>query len=516
MDRRRVLQGMAAVTGIVLTNRTTRAWAANWQSPDNPFRLGVASGFPTDQSLVLWTMLAPDPLAPENGMPPVEIDVDWEIATDERFRRIVARGSAVATPAFTHSVRVEVPGLAPARHYWYRFTAAGHRSRVGRSRTLPPATSRTKALHIAVANCQHYEHGNFAAFAHIAAAAPDLILHLGDYIYEGAPVKDRVRAHVGTLCRTLADYRQRYTLYQLDPALQDAHAAAPWLSTWDDHEVANDYSGIYSGRSEEPAVFLARRTAAYQAYFEHMPLPPSATPRGSETPIFARRSVGSLATIHMLDRRQYRSAQACALPNRAGGNRAEDSCTERLQADRTMLGTVQEAWFDAGLASSRAQWTLIAQGTIMQQVDQQPGEQRAWATDDWDGYPAARARLLATLQRQRVTNPVVLSGDIHAFMVGGIHAMPEQPDSPLLAPEFVATSVSTDPRPQQQFDEWRAENPDLLLAEGRYRGYLSLQIAPQRLQADLIALQDGQDARSDQRVLQSYVVEAGSPRILQA
>jgi alkaline phosphatase D len=490
-NRRDALQAMAAVSATSVLPRALAAdagAATQWRTADNPFRLGVASGFPTDSTVVLWTRVAPDPLAPDGGMPPMDVEVQWEMAADEQFTRGLRRGTTAASVALGHSARVEVQGLSPGRHYWYRFLSGGQRSPVGRTRTLPPAGAPVSALHLAVSCCQHYEHGYYAAFKHMASAAPDAIVHLGDYIYEGAASTGRVRTHLGGLCRTLDDYRQRYSQYQLDPSLQEAHAAAPWLGTWDDHEVANDYSGLTSGRNEDPAVFLARRTAAYQAYFEHQPLPPSAAPRGSETPIFARRSIGALAAIHLLDQRQYRSPP-----------------------DRTMLGAAQEAWLDRGFASDPASWTFIAQGTVMSHLDQQPGEGRVHSTDAWSGYPAARARLLESLARHRVRNPVVLSGDIHAFMVGNVSAVPERVDTPVVAAEFVATSISSDPRPQRQLDEWRTENPNLLCADGRQRGYISLRLSPQRLTADLIAVDDVKNPASPCRTLQSFVVEAGKP-----
>ncbi|MEO8307111.1 MAG: alkaline phosphatase D family protein [Pseudomonadota bacterium] len=509
-SRRKALQGFAAVGA---TSLLARAHAATqWHSADNPFRLGVASGFPTDESVVLWTRVAPDPLAPDGGMPPADIELQWEIAEDERFRRGLLRGTAIAAANFAHSARVEVAGLLPARHYWYRFTAGGQRSANGRTRTLPAAGSRVVELHLAVACCQHYEHGHYAALKYLAADAPDAIVHLGDYIYEGAPLHNRVRAHVGNLCQTLDDYRLRYSQYQLDPSLQAAHAAAPWLCTWDDHEVANDYSGRNSGRNEDPAQFLARRAAAYQAYFEHLPLPPSATPRGNETPIFARRRVGSLAIIHLLDQRQYRSPQACARPGRAGGNRSDSSCTDLTLADRTMLGAAQENWFDEGLAGDPATWTFIAQGTVMSHLDEKSGDGRAYSTDSWSGYPAARARLLATLQQRRAANPVILSGDLHAFLAGSINAVPEQLDTPAVASEFVVGAISSDPRPQDQLDGWRVENPNLQIAKGA-QGYLSLRVSPKRLHADLIAIDEVDDPYSSRHKLHSCVVEAGTSRI---
>jgi alkaline phosphatase D len=484
----------------------------------NPFTLGVSSGYPTHDSIVLHTRLALEPLAADGlgGMPAEDVPVRWELARDERFRRVVRSGELMATAALAHSARVEVKGLDPARDYFYRFIAGAEASTTGRTRTLPALHREPREFHLALASCQHLEHGHWAALRHVARAAPDLVVHVGDYIYEGATTPNRVRAHVGGNCTTLADYRRRYAQYRMDPALQAAHAAAPWMSTWDDHEVANDYSGIHSGRAEDRASFLKRRTAGYQAYFENLPLPPSARPVNGEVALFTSRRIGTLAEIFMLDQRQYRSAQACPAPGRAGGNRVGENCVDLRDESRTMLGDIQEAWLAAGFARTRGRWNLLAQGTVFSHLDEQPGEGRRYTTDNWNGYFAARQRLLDGLQRHRVRNPVVLSGDIHAFIAGNVRAKPELPDSPPLATEIITTSVSSDGRPQQQLDDWARENPDLLLADGRHRGHVSLRLSPRRLQADLMALENRDDPQSTQRVLQSLVVENGRPSLLRA
>ena len=517
--RRRSLLHLGAVSPALLSCSVYVAEPAAAQALSRyPFRLGIASGFPTSRSVVLWTRLAPVPLAEDGlgGMPPDGVAVRWELAGDEKFRRILQRGKITTSAAQAHSVRVQVGALQPARDYWYRFIAGNEVSATGRTRTLPAADREPREFRIAVANCQHFEHGQYAAFRHIAQGAPDLLLHLGDYIYEGATTPNRARAHDGGLCRTLVEYRRRYAQYQMDPALQAAHAVAPWICTWDDHEVANDYSGVYSGRAEEPEAFARRRAAAYQAYCEHLPLPPTVGSDPSNVLLHAHRQIGSLADLHMLDQRQYRSAQACPQPGRAGGNRVGPDCADLRDANRTMLGATQEAWLDAGLAQSRARWNLLAQGTVFSKVDEEPGTGVRYATDNWNGYPVARQRVLDSLRTHGVRNPVVLSGDIHAFVAGNVRAVPEQPDSALLATEIAVTSVSTDPRPPRQFEEWRAENPDLLLAEGRWRGYAMLRLSAQRLQADLMAIDSSNDAGSGQHLLQSLVVESGVPELRRA
>jgi alkaline phosphatase D len=483
---------------------------------EDPFRLGVSSGFPTDHSVVLWTRLAPSPLAADGGMPPVDVEISWELARDEQFRRIERRGNLVASAGAAHSARVEVPGLEPARSYWYRFVAGAHRSRTGRTRTLPALGSDQASLNLAVVSCQHYEHGHYSAYRHIADAAPELVVHLGDYIYEGAAADGGVRRHMGSACRTLEQYRQRYAQYLTDPLLQDAHAAAPWLVTWDDHEVANDYAGDVPNRESERETFLARRAAAYQAYFEHLPLPPSMALSGTAMPLFSRHRVGRLATIHMLDQRQYRSPEACAQGERLAGNRLDDNCAERLLDSRTMLGAAQERWFEQGLVVAPARWTLIGQGTVFTHLDEQPGEGRLYWSDAWNGYPAARQRLLDSLRRTESANPLVFTGDLHAFMASGVNAVPEQLDSPLVAAEFVTTSLSSNARPQATLDPWLAENPNISLLESRSRGYLRVQLGRELARVELMAVDDVRSAASGQTVLRSFVVEAGSPGILPA
>ena len=513
-DRRLLLQQMAALGIAPLAPQLVLAAGTSQALPDYPFRLGVSSGHPTDQSVMLWTRLVPDPAQPDGGMPPLDWSLRYEVAADEGFRRVIARGLAHAEARLAHSVRVEVQGLSPARDYWYRFDAGGYTSPIGRTRTLPSGRARVGQLHLAVACCQHYEHAHFAAWRHVASDAPDLIVHVGDYIYEGAPTANRVRSHIGNACRTLADYRQRYTQYLLDPALQAAHAAAPWLVTWDDHEVANDYAGEYDGRATAREAFLARRAAAYQAWYEHLPVPASMAPReDGGALIHSRHHIGRLVSIHMLDQRQYRSAEACPTPGRAGGNRFGDECTERLDPARTMLGSSQEQWLADGLRQHPAQWTLLAQGTMFTQLDELPGEANRYWSDAWTGYPAARQRLLESLAAARSTNPVILSGDLHAFVVAGVRAVPENGDSPLVAAEFVTTSISSDSRPQGSLDEWRENNPHIQLMDGRQRGYLTARISKERMQVDLVAIDDANRPDSGRKALGSFVVEDGNPAI---
>ena len=249
--------GVAASSAL----RPFAARATDLRFATNPFTLGVASGYPEPNAIVLWTRLAPEPLVPGGGMPSAPVAVDWEIAQDERFAKVVRRGTTYATPDWGHSVHVEATGLEPARDYWYRFTSGGERSAVGRTRTAPAFGAALARLKLAVANCQYYEHGYYAAYRAMAATDLDLVVHVGDYIYEQRGIS-RVRAHDAPEAFTLDDYRHRYSLYRLDADLQAAHAACPWMVCSDDHEVSNDYAADQATDGEPPELFLARRASA--------------------------------------------------------------------------------------------------------------------------------------------------------------------------------------------------------------------------------------------------------------
>jgi len=507
-DRRQLLKSLAAAGGVALLPRIMRAAAP---LPEFPFRLGLSSGFATAASVVLWTRLAPQPDQPDGGMPAADWPLRYEVAADEKFRRIVKRGNAIAAAGFAHSVHQEVTGLAPARDYWYRFIAGDHVSAVARTRTLPAPRAQVERLRIAVACCQNYEHGHFAALRYLAADAPDMVLHLGDYIYEGSPAARSVRAHTGGRCMTLEDYRRRYALYQCDPALQAAHAAAPWFVTWDDHEVTNDYAGPLAGRQED--AFLVRRAAAYQAWYEHLPAPPSMAPRAGAMRIYWRAQLGRLATLHMLDQRQYRSPEACPRPPQLGGLRVGPECTDLAAPARSMLGSEQEQWLDDGLHRHPGAWTLLGQGTPFTSINQGTVEAPQYSTDSWSGYPVARQRLVDSLRQARAANPVLLGGDIHVALVAGINAVPERLDTPLVAAEFCATSISSNPQPQATFDKWVATNDNLKRLDGTRRGYLSLTLGSRQLRADLVTVDDATRVDAARGVAASYVVEAGNPAI---
>lgn len=507
LTRRAFLLGLAGLAAAGCAPRVVAPAPAG----RDPFTLGVASGYPRPHGFVLWTRLAPEPLATGGGMPPAPVPVAWEVGADETFARVLARGEAMALPELAHAVHVEVTGLEPGRWYHYRFRTGDAVSPVGRTRTAPDgAVSR---LALAFASCQHYEHGHYAAYRHMAAEPLDLVVHVGDYIYEYSGLAaNKVRSHGAGEALTLEDYRRRYALYRLDPALQAAHAAFPWLVTWDDHEVDNDYAGDRSQDWDEREAFLARRAAAYQAYYEHMPLPRTARPSGPALRLYAQAGFGPLARFFVLDGRQYRDPQPCPRPWRSGGRTVDrENCPERLDPARSMLGLRQERWLTEGLQRTRARWNLIAQQTMMAQADRRPGPGQAFWTDNWDGYPAARRRLLETLAAQGVPNPLVLSGDIHAFAVSEIKIDFDHPGSAPVASELVTTSISSRGFSWRRIQEMVENNPHIQFADSRFRGYTTLDLTPDRAVARLRALHDVTNPESPIRTLAEFAVENGRP-----
>ncbi|NIA55752.1 alkaline phosphatase [Massilia sp. TW-1] len=487
-----------------------------------PFSLGVASGSPLPDAVVLWTRIAYDPLD-ATKTPPLALTLRWEVAHDGAFRDIVAKGSAVATPALAHSVRVDVRGLQPARWYWYRFMLGDAVSPVGRTRTAPAPDSMPDMLKLAVASCQHWEFGSYAAHRYIQQANPDLVAFLGDYIYEwGAyrlqhppPGMRIVRQDESFL---LADYRRRYAQYKTDPDLQAAHLAAPWIVTWDDHEVANDYA---ADRDERLAPdFWLRRAAAYQAFYEHMPLRLPPPKSFTNVRMFQRYDWGRLARFHVLDDRQYRAYEVCPHPGHGGSNSVTPrACPALLDPRRTMLGLEQEAWLQAGLASSRARWNILAQQTLMAQSSQipvTPTEAGRFWTDGWDGYPAARRRLLDTLVDSRAANPLVLGGDVHTFYATELRRDFNRPVSkanPVVATEFVGTSVTSNSRPQQRTSQYVAMNPHIRFGRSDKRGYMLMEITPRETRTHFMGLDEVRDPKTAQRELAAFRIADGRPGV---
>lgn len=477
-----------------------------------PFTLGVASGDPWPDGFVIWTRLAPKPLEPSGGMPPQNIVVDWQVADDEAMTKVVARGSAVATRELAHSVHVEVQGLQPGRWYWYQFRAAGEVSGKGRARTAPRVDELPERLRFAFASCQHYETGYFTAYQHMAREDLDIVAHLGDYIYEGAGREKQIRQHVGPELHTLDDYRIRHAQYKTDPLLQAAHAMCPWLMTWDDHEFANNYSNLISEKPDElPESFQFRRAFAYQAFYEHMPVRRAQMPKGPDLLMYREIPFGRLASFAILDSRQYRTDQPCG-----DGNKAP--CPAAYDPSATLLGEAQEKWLYKTLGDSAAAWSVITQQVMMARVDLSPGEARTHSMDQWPGYEANRQRMLDVFARQQSRNPIVLTGDIHSNWVNNLQVNCDDEKSPVVATEFVGTSISSG---GDGVD--RTKNTEAMLSENPFvkyfnaqRGYVSCEVTPKTWTSRyrIVPVVTKPDGAVETR--KTFVVEIGRPGAVEA
>jgi len=444
-----------------------------------PFTLGVASGDPSPTGVVLWTRLAPSPLAVGGGLPAEPYEVRFEVARDEGFHEIVRRGTTAAVPDEAHSVHVEVFGLAPRHEYYYRFKAGDDISPVGRTRTTPPGNAMVPAVTFAFVSCQNFAEGHFTPYADVAGAADiEAVIHLGDYIYEGPANLLRAHAPLRTI-RTLDEYRIRHGQYKTDRHLQAAHAAHPWLVTWDDHEYKNNYT---DEDFEDPslAAAAARRTAAYRAYWEHMPLARDRKPNGPDLPLYRRFHWGAQATFNVLDGRQYRSDHALACTTRDTVSRY---CPDDLNPERSMLGAEQRGWLLEELATTKARWNVLAQQTAFAPFFRENPLPRSFPTgaDTWDGYVAERQAILNWMVEHGTPNPVVLTGDSHQNWVRNVPPDFRNFDGPPVATEFMGTSISTngDPSLTGRFVRYQddPENPHIMFRNNN-RGYVRCTLTP--------------------------------------
>ncbi|MHC3474305.1 alkaline phosphatase D family protein [Streptomyces sp. 7R007] len=440
------------------------------------FKLGVASGDPLPTAIVLWTRITPANQGNSGILPPT-VPVTWELASDSGFTTIVKSGTATASSSLAHSVHVDVTGLSPATDYWYRFKALGHTSRTGRTRTAPAAGSSPANLRIALASCQNWQHGYFTVYQDMRAQKPDLVLFVGDYIYESSAFSYRVRRHEGSGSPvTLAQYRARHEQYNTDPDLQAMRAGAPFVVVYDDHEVEQDWAGDVAN---DPVAwptdkFLARRAAAFQAFYEHMPIRTAQKPSGPDVLIYRKLDFGTLARLHVLDTRQYRDDQATTQEG-------------AMETGRVIMGDTQRNWLVDSMRTSGRQWNLVASQVMMAETDLLAGEGKEWFYDAWDGYQVERNALLADFQDVR--NPVVLSGDRHRTIVSDLKLDYGDPDSKVVGAEFVGTSISSngDEDLEAFAAEWApklADNPHWKIIDAR-RGYVLLDITPDGIDAQL-------------------------------
>lgn len=527
---RRAVTVAAATTGLVggATALASPTLAAPYAAPgegaraavalrSDPFTLGVASGDPLPDGFVIWTRLAPDPLADSGlgGMPSRRYQVSWQVASDPAFRRVERAGTVRAVPDSAHAVHVEVSGLRPGREYWYRFRLGRYVSPAGRALTAPEPWRTPAALAMSFVSCSQFEHGFFTAYRRLAEDHPDLVLHLGDYQYEykagvytvpGGNVRD----HRGPETTTLAGYRQRHAQYKTDADLQAAHATAPWLVVWDDHELDNNWADeVPENVSEAGPDFLARRVAAFQAYYENMPLRRTSVPRGIDMQLYRRIRWGQLVTFHMLDTRQYRDDQACG--------DGYDDCPEADAETRTLMGAEQEAWLQDGFRTSTARWDLLGQQVFFAQRDSTPTPDLTVSMDAWDGYRANRRRVTQGWIDAGVRNPVVLTGDVHTHWASEIKLDHQDPDSPSVGTELVCSSITSGGNGVDSADgvhPWFAQNPHLKFWNN-LRGYVNTRITPERIDVDFRSVERVSEPGRPAFTRRSYAIVDGDRRLHQ-
>jgi alkaline phosphatase D len=516
VNRRALLRGLGA--SAVLTTSGALFSTSICAAPifrAYPFSLGVASGDPAPDGFVIWTKIAPMPLERGGGMPKQPVEVAWSVATDERMRQVVRKGTAIGHPELGHSMHVEVGGLEPARDYFYQFTIGAERSRAGRARTLPAAGASIEQVRFGLAGCQRYEDGYFTAFKEIAAERFDFVFHYGDYIYEYRVARpgDRplpiIRVMPGDPDEiyTLDDYRLRYAIYKTDPDLQAAHASTPFVMSFDDHEVDNDWAGDTTQDHTPPELFLLRRAAALQAWYENLPVRKAQLPRGPDIMAYRRFAVGNLLAMNVLDTRSFRSPQAC--PN---GPRMVSGCAEADEPQRTMLGATQEQWLNDGFKTAKARWTVLAQQVTMMRNDRNPDPNVfAPSLDKWDGAVAARNRLFAAIENAKLANVVTLTGDIHQNWAGDLKRDFLDEKSPTLGVEFVATSISSAGDGFDINNTYKAllqQQPYVKFFNSQ-RGYVRHVVTPERWQADFQVLDKVSVPNGKLSTRKSFVVENG-------
>lgn len=512
---------------------------------DRPFRHGIASGDPLPDAVVLWTRVTPvaDAL-PGSGAGPT-VTVGWQVATDPDFRRIVAKGSAVTGPERDHTVKVDARGLAAGTAYFYRFSLAGTRSRVGRTRTAPAMTDQPDRLRFAVVSCSNWEAGYFSPYRHLASRGDlDAVLHLGDYLYEYG-VGEYAEGQANTVVRshdpaheivTLADYRRRHGQYKTDPDLQALHLAVPWVTTWDDHETAND-AWVDGAENHQPdeGDWATRKAAARRAYDEWMPVRLSGTTAlGDGVQVYRHLQFGRLADLTMLDLRSYRSQQVAPTNMASAGD-----------PDRTITGAAQMQYLKDRLAENDALWKLVGNPVMISPVlfpplDQYvtrplvdmtgllPPDGVAYNVDQWDGYTADRREIVDFLSDRGVSNTVFLTGDIHSGWACELPVDPgTYPLSRSVGVELVVTSVSSNNLDDITGSPARTTS---LAIEGAIRtanrhvkyldfdshGFSVLTVTPQELQMDWYVIGDRADVATAAAWSTGWRVAAGTSRLTPA
>ena len=539
MDRREFI-GAAALTAAnaALLTSPGRAAGAFRSGPAGKrpapargarFLQGVASGEPGPRSISLWTRL--DRIDRSASL-------ELEVAKDADFRRVVERRRVVAREKRGFAVEADVTGLDPAEEYFYRFDSGSRSSEVGRFRTLPPRGSR-QPVRIAVFSCQDFVPGYYTAHAGLAKEELDLVVCLGDYIYERVFYEpgvrqDKLGANRDGEVQTLAEYRQKYALYHSDPNLRALRASFPLMAISDDHEVEDNYARDRPGDAtiDQRVPFLQRRRNGYRAYFENMPFAPVKPQRrrrkGERHRNYRRIRLGRSAELFLLDERQYRDDQPCGdeLP-------PVPPCPaeERNDPSRTLLGARQKAWVKRGLAESKATWKLIANQVMMMAVDVPAGN--PLNMDQWDGYGAERREILEHVAANGIENVAVLTGDIHTFFAGRVTPSGRQlagnPEP--VATEFVAGSMTSlgipesvagmtgTPLPPETVAvlsdsaAFKAQNPHYEYVETENRGYGVVEAGRDSLEVTFRSPATTQQPESEVSDLARFRVASGRPDV---
>ncbi len=531
-SRRQFLKGLAGAGSLALFSglSTVKTWA-NAKFAQNPFQLGVASGDPWPDGFVIWTRIAPYPVSVDGGMPNQAVDVQWEVATDAGFKKIVKSGTAQAHPDLHHTVHVEVAGLAPMTRHYYRFHIAGHESAIGTAKSAPAAEQMPEQIRMAVVGCQHYETGYYTAYDYLSKEPDlDIVFHYGDYIYEGPEGKGGGRAigdlrvslperkHIGPEIQTLLQYRIRYAQYRTDADLQAAHAAVPFAVTFDDHEVDNNWAADIEEKGEKKAVFLLRRAAAFQAWYEYMPVRLPQKPAGPDILAYRTLDFGQMLRMNVLDTRQYRSPILCTKSQLEDGFDKINYCRTENSKNEQMLGKVQEAWLAKKMQHNK-RWNVLAQQIqVMPWVRYNKTGNPYFGKDTWNGYPYARERLIESIKQNAPHgNTVILSGDLHQYFAANIPSDLSNYQSPSIATEFLTTSITSTGngqpiRPGQE--DVLKLNPHIKFINDQ-RGYQTLDFFKDHMRTDLKVLDFVEKPGGKLSTAARFEVEYGKPELKQ-
>lgn len=522
LKRRQFLSGLAmgAAAASISSPWRGSAIAATPKFINDPFSLGVASGDPTSDGFVLWTRIAPNPLDTEAFTQDL-VEVMVEVAEDDKFTKIVRRQTELARPDNAHSVHAEIGGLLPNRPYFYRFRVGGIASQIGMTKTAQAIGMPLQKYKFAWLSCAHYEHGLYTAYGDIAKQNPDMVLGLGDYIYEVSYGPQMRRMPVEEAW-SLEDYRLIYGATKMDKDLQEAHRVAPWLFIWDDHEVANDYQGdigkVMQGFDQK--AFLTRKHAAYKAFFEHLPLRSRARfDASNRMRVYGQSNHGNLLEFTLLDTRQYRDRAACPSEGRYEAETvSRATCADLTDKNRTILGARQERFLNEQFMRGLSKWSILVQPTLFGTVNQK-NNKNEWAAynDGWSGFEPARQKIIDMMaRRKKDSSCVVIGGDVHAFWAGEVKNDYANPESEAVAVEFVGGSITSKSYNYERFSKMLPDNPHFKFFDDRTNGYGLAEVTENSIDVKLRHTKSTWQRDAGFSNLKHFVVERGKNKIQEA